>query len=178
MCDIEIIVKFATFNINQYHSMKKLVLLFAMLIAFGVNQAYAKIPVVYGTHEKLNEIAKLPSDYDDEDGSYSLAYKYTMAHLFWIPLWQTDEGKVVAMMQGDDETWYDIDDVLNQAELRDEMLSDAGVKDIAELRQMPFWDAWGGKLLVGGILLVIIIGAVMGRSGKDEKAEPVVAEKE
>ena len=46
--------------------MKKIVLLFAMLIAFGVNQSYAKIPVVYGTHEKINEIAKLPSDYDDE----------------------------------------------------------------------------------------------------------------
>ena len=155
--------------------MKKIVLLFAMLIAFGVNQSYAKIPVVYGTHEKINEIAKLPSD--DEDGSYSLAYKYTMAHLFWIPLWQTDEGKVVAINQGDDETWYDIDDALRQDDFRKEILSDAGVKDIAELEQMPFWDAWGGKLLVGGILLVIILGVVKGRSGKDEKAEPV-AEKE
>lgn len=177
MHGIEIIVKFVPITINQYHSMKKIVLLFAMLIAFGVNQSYAKIPVVYGTHEKINEIAKLPSDYDDEDGSYSLAYKYTMAHLFWIPLWQTDEGKVVAINQGDDETWYDIDDALRQDDFRKEILSDAGVKDIAELEQMPFWDAWGGKLLVGGILLVIILGVVKGRSGKDEKAEPV-AEKE
>lgn len=61
--------------------MKKIVLLFAMLIAFGVNQSYAKIPVVYGTHEKINEIAKLPSDYDDEDGSYSLAYKLSLIHI-------------------------------------------------------------------------------------------------
>ncbi|MDE6332948.1 MAG: hypothetical protein K2L80_10175, partial [Muribaculaceae bacterium] len=152
--------------------MKKLTGLFAMCIAFGINHAYAKIPVVYGTLEKINEIATLPSDYDDEDGAYSLGYKYTMAHLFWVPLWQTDEGKVVAIHQGDDETWYDIDEWLDDSELRDVILSDAGVNDIAELQQMPFWDAWGGKLLVGGILLVIIAGAVMGRSGKDEEAEP------
>lgn len=154
--------------------MKRIFLLFAVVMAFGIHQAQAKIPVVYGTLEKINEVAPLPSDYDDEDGSYSLGYKYTMAHLFWVPLWQTDEGKVVAMFKGDDETWIDIDEILRDSDAKEELLRDANISNLSELEQRPFWDAWGGKLVVAAILIVVLFG-LFSKSQKNEKKETSAA---
>ena len=58
---------------------------------------------------------------------------------------------------------------INTGEGRAAILEAAGVKDISELHKIPFWDAWGGKLVVLALLALILYG-IFGREKKPKDA--------
>lgn len=61
---------------------------------------------------------------------------------------------------------YDLDEEMIAA-----IKEDIKVENLDSLKSMPFWDAWGGKLIVIGIIVIIIITQLPGKKKKEETRE-------
>lgn len=153
--------------------MKKILLFFTILTATLCSQpaqAKPRIPVTYGDHEKIEKVAELPDEFTTDNGvKLALGHKYTVFELAFVPIWTTNKGKLVGFDPNDDQNYYDIDAYINTGEGRAAILEAAGVKDISELHKIPFWDAWGGKLVVLALLALILYG-IFGREKKPQDA--------
>lgn len=139
-----------------------LLLLFSTTIAL-----HAKGVLIYGNGDAVSKVYSLP--YSDEfmltceDGNdyhADLGVMYKQFSLFWVPIWNYGDYKFVLYVDKKignyDFTYLD----LGKEEM-DFLRSNFG--GIPLEPELPFWDAYGGKLL----LLVLIALALLFK-GKDD----------
>lgn len=143
--------------------MKRLLFTLALLLTgLAVQQAHAaRIPV--GNAEKLEKVADLPDteDYQLKDGKYvDLGIKFKVFTIAWIPIYTTEDPQLVGYAGGD--TYYDIP--------KEELTNILAANKLEEkkLLKLSFWNAWGGKLVIGVLLLIIIYGMLPSRKKERE----------
>ncbi len=159
--------------------MRKIMLILTVIMtvcAAQSAQAKGGIPITYGEHEKIEQVGVLPDEIKADDGTtLVLGHKYTVFEILFVPLWTTDQGKLVGYNPNEADTFYDIDVVLENEEGKAAILSLAGVSELSELHKIPFWDAWGGKI-VGLLVIALILYGVFGRESSSKKSsEPAPA---
>lgn len=138
-----------------------------LLTSFFSTQANA-IPIVWGTNEKVAKIYDFPQNdnYRVSGKHMDLGYKYKAFEIFWIPL-HAYEGKVVGYI--DDRTYVG----LSSSEVS-MLAKENNITNLEAISKIPFWDAWGGKL----ILIVLVIGfifmSIKGKKNQSDTTEPAV----
>jgi len=154
--------------------MKKFLLLM-LLLAGTVFTSQARLRIPIGQYEKTRMVAELPDSayYQNETGNYvDLGYTYTVFQIAGIPVWTTDKGGLVGYTEAEPDTNYLLDE-----EMLGWIREDIGVDDLTVYRQMPFWDKWGGKLVV--LLLIVcylLYRRFFGNEEPETEEEPKPAE--
>lgn len=154
--------------------MRKILFLSVILLTVFAFETQARIRIPVGEYQKIEQVAELPDSayYETKDGKHiNLGYMYTVYEVAFVPLWTTDEGKIVGY-EKESDTYYDLDE-----EMISTIKEDIKVENLDSLKSMPFWDAWGGKLIVIGIIVIIIVTQLPGKK-KEEDADEVPAAKE
>lgn len=64
------------------------------------------------------------------------------------------------------DTYYDLDDEIKEV-IKEDIKSD----DLESLNKMPFWDSWGGKLAILGVIVIIIAYNMFKNRGNDDEEE-------
>ena len=149
--------------------MKKALLLIAVLsIGFSMQKANARGRIPVGSVEKIEKVADLPDNdnYKLKDGKYiDLGVKFTVFSIAFIPVYTEKEPELVGY--ANEDTYYDIPKEELSAMLAENKL------DEKNLLKLSFWNAWGGKLIIGALILLIIYGAIPSRKKKrDEEITP------
>lgn len=140
--------------------MKLKTLLFSFMLLFAVQSASAKggIPILYSEGDDVVKVLDLPQSEDfqiqAQDGKWyhaDLGILHEQFSIFFIPLFNYGTEKYVLYTDtkiGDfDFIYADLD----REDINYLQSQFAGIPDVPEL---PFWDAWGGKLVA---LLIIIV---------------------
>ncbi len=115
------------------------------------------LPLIYSTGEHIAKVANLPMDdqytieYNGIRYHVDLGIKHDQLSIFWVPLFNYGSEKYVMFTDEKIGEYDGICQELSRAEI--EYLQDT-IGGIPSEPQLPFWDAWGGKLLV----LLIIVG--------------------
>ena len=133
--------------------------LFLLLFCFTCTFVQAKGVILYGNGEEISMVLSLPNQEDflitcDDGRDYhaDLGVMYNQFSLFYIPVWNYGDYKYVLYTDKKvgkyDFTYVD----LGKDEVEYLQTLYGGIPDEPEL---PFWDAYGGKLL---ILLLLVIG--------------------
>lgn len=132
--------------------MKRILFILIVMAAFFTTEAQARrIPV--GEHQKITKVATLPEEYETNDGLHvDLGCMYTVFEIAYIPVWTVDKGEIVCFTEQDKGSYYVID-----PETLSSIKADLYLDDLNSLIHIPFWDAYGGKLVVILIILLIII---------------------
>jgi hypothetical protein len=102
--------------------------------------------------EAIIKVADLPDtrDYQMEDGTYvDVGIIYKSVAILFCPVWNYDMRW--AGYLGSDDTYLPME----EQELRD-LAATAGVT-LPETFELPLWDTIGGKLVIGGGLLALIL---------------------
>ncbi len=152
--------------------MKRLLLLLSILCLSSTILSARGIPIPIGTEQKLKVVYDLPDteDYQDESGTnFDLARFHEEFNVLWfIPLWVTEDPKLVLMKQGVDDEYWDLDE-----EMIDNIVKENNL-DKDELLSLGFWTRYGGK----GIGLLFIIFAIWGMIPDNDDEEENVEAKE
>lgn len=128
-------------------------LAFIACFFFSTQKSEAKGLIVYGTSDKMEKVADLPDgeDYQTTEGqNFDMGIKYSVFHIFWVPLWVTEEAKPCGYIDND-----------NYVELTDEdvkSITETNKIDMAGKIKASFWNSYGGKLILALILVVIAVG--------------------
>lgn len=135
-----------------------MLLLLGFVILFGfvsTNKANA-VQVTFGPHDKLVKICDLPDedDYMSGDGKhFDFGYKYTLFEVVFLPIFQQGDGEIVGYIDDDHFVVLSKEDII-------EITKTNNIKNLAGLVKIPFWDAWGGKL-VGILIILLLIGSIV-----------------
>lgn len=125
---------------------------------------------------KVRDFPNIPA-FMNIDGLYvDAGYRYKQIHIFFIPVWNYDATWCGYI--GSDDMYVPLSfiEVSQQAML-------AGV-DLPDSPLIPFWDEYGGKLLVGALLLAYIMYSSISESEEDgpyefeSKTEPATIDSE
>ncbi|WP_157578101.1 hypothetical protein [Tenacibaculum ovolyticum] len=127
----------------------------------------ARIPVPYGTEEKIIKIQDLPDteDFKLKDGRYfDIGSKYTKSHLLWLSYSNT-EPEIVGFIKGDESTFLKL-----SAEDLKRIEEITGVQ-IPKKGEVSFFDKFIGKGLLGVLALFVLYGLYDRFFGKDDEEE-------
>lgn len=147
--------------------MKKILLLLSFVTLFSlvpINEVSAA-QVTFGSHDKLVKICDLPDteDYTSNDGKhFDFGYKYTLFEVVFLPIFQQGEGEIIGYIDEDNFV------VLSKADIAD-IAKTNNIKNLAGLVRIPFWDAWGGKLVAILIILLLVASVLRDRYKKIEE---------
>ncbi len=136
--------------------MKMRMFLLIVLLSACVHKADARGAIIYSLGEEIEKVMSLPysEEYTVEasDGRYyhaDLGIIHDQFSLFWIPLINYGTEKYVLYTDtkvGDyDQTYVELDS--EEIQYLQQHFSDIPTKP-----ELPFWDAWGGKLLALAII--------------------------
>lgn len=143
--------------------MKKVFLLLTILVlGLGIRNADARGRIPIGSVEKIEKVADLPDneEYKLDNGKYvDLGVRFTVFTIAWLPVYTEKAPELVGYAGGD--TYYDIPKEQLTAIMAENKLEEK------KLLKLSFWNAWGGKLIVGLLVLLIIYGALPSRKKKD-----------
>lgn len=145
---------------------KKIVFIAALLLAVVSIESQARARITVGKHQKIEKVADLPDStyYEVEEGKFiDLGCIYTVYEVAGIPVYTVEEEQLVGFV-GD--TYYDLDD-----EIKGIIKQDIKADDLESLNKMPFWDSWGGKLVILGVVVIIVAYNMLRNRGKDEEEE-------
>jgi hypothetical protein len=143
--------------------MKRSLFILVAMIAFFATEAQARFRIPVGEHQKIVKVATLPDEYqNDNDVHVDLGCMYTVFEIAYIPIWTVDKGEIVCFTEKEKDTYYIID-----PETLSSIKTDLKIDDLNSLISIPFWDAWGGKIIVILIILLIVIY----RKGKKKMKE-------
>lgn len=124
-------------------------LLFSLLISME-----AKADIIYSNGETFIKVLDLPKEYEMEYNERiyhaDLGIRFHQFSLFWIPLFNYGEKKYVYLNERKDDYVYielTSDDV-------NELQDIYGSSIVPSSPELPFWDEWGGKIVLFLILLV------------------------
>ncbi|CAA0145350.1 hypothetical protein [Tenacibaculum maritimum] len=123
-----------------------------------------RIPIPYGTEEKIIKIHDLPdvADFRLKDGRYfDLGSKYSKNHILWLPYSNTTP-EIVGFIQGDENTFLELsaEDLIKIEKI-------AGVT-IPKKGKVSFFDKFVGKGLLGLLGLLVLFGIYDRFFGKEE----------
>ncbi len=138
----------------------------AMLNYVSVEAARVRIPVPYGTEEKIIKVLDLPDTeyFKLKDGSYfDIGSKYTKSHLVWLSYSNTEPQIVGYVANGD--TYLEL-----SAEQLLEIEENANVS-IPKTGSISFFDKYVGKGVFGLLGLLILYGIYNSIFNKDEDEE-------
>lgn len=139
--------------------MKNRILLIMTAVLFmTANEAKAEIPIIYSNGVEIEKVLELPQkdkfEMQASNGNWyhaDVGILHKQFSVFWIPLINYGEEKYVLYSNtkvGEyDFTYAELD----QDEIEYLQKEFSGLPSTPEL---PFWDAWGGKLLL--LLLVLV----------------------
>jgi hypothetical protein len=154
--------------------MKKalLALTFFGALFLTAKTASADVVIFYSNGEKLEVVSKLPADAVIDGSHVNLGVMYKQFAIFWIPMWNYGDVKYV-LINDKKDTYYDLDEEVTIAMLKEEF--DLNVPDVPTI---GFWNKIGGKIIWGGLILLIIWGNIPNRKkNKDEEKDEEEAEK-
>lgn len=144
--------------------MKKVII--AALLLSGLcsaSTAHARLKIPFGEREVIEKVADLPDNEAyalDEDGKKfidlgRLHHEYNIA---WImPLNVTQAPKLVGMVPGEANTYYDLSDEQVNEIIKENKL------DKEKLLSLGFYTRYGGKIVAGLLVLLIIYGLLPSR---------------
>lgn len=130
-----------------------------VILSSFIPKAYAKRgAIIYSNGEEIENVLNLPNDYqiEAEDGNLyhaDLGILHEQFSLFWIPL----------INYGTEEYVLYTDTKVGNYDFTYTPLTS---NDLAQLQQvyniptkpeLPFWDAWGGKILLGAIIFLFFL---------------------
>lgn len=150
--------------------MTKKVLLLAFVSMFATNVVSAKLKIPFGKIDKIEIAADLPDTekYAESKGSkeyLDLARMHQEYNIAWIlPLWITQEPKLVLAKKESDE-YFDLTD-----EQLDQILTENKL-DKESLLQLGLYTKYGGKLLILLIIGLILYGFFS--KDKPKKVTPI-----
>jgi len=130
---------------------------------FSASQAYAARRGMFEWDSvKIILVKKLPLEFQTTSGKhFDLGYLYRRVVVLFIPVW-TYGGRWCLYVSGIDKYLGRYDQAQTLAQLRDR-----GVALPTKPPALPFWDRVGGKLVWGGILLIIVIVILVGRRKRE-----------
>lgn len=135
---------------------KKLILVFFFFLCVAKLSAKATIPIIYSNGEEIEKILDLPlrdefyfQAYDGKSYHVNLGVLHKQFSIFGIPLFNYGTKRYVLYTDKKIGKYDYIYDDLTQSDIAYLQREFGGIPSTPEL---PFWDAWGGKLLV--LLLV------------------------
>ena len=137
----------------------RILLIMTAVLLMTASEAKAGIPIIYSNGEEIEKVLELPQKDEFEiqasNGNWyhaDVGILHKQFSVFWIPLINYGEEKYVLYSNtkvGEyDFTYAELD----QDEIEYLQKEFSGLPSTPEL---PFWDAWGGKLLL--LLLVLIV---------------------
>lgn len=143
---------------------QKLFLIVFLVIAAAANvSAKGGIPIIYSNGEEIENAYILPykNEYfiQADDGNWyhaNVGVLHEQFSLFWIPLVNYGTEKYVLYT---DTKVGEYDHVYVELSDDDIEYLQSEFADFSPTPKLPFWDAWGGKLLVLGIILFFFICA-------------------
>jgi len=151
--------------------MKSLKFLFALGAVFMLSASFTsasargvRIPV--GEREYASVVAELPDtdDYKTDEGNYiDLATIHTAFTVAYIPVYVTEEPRLIGYCEKEDVCYEMSDDVLAGILAENEL-------DGEKLNKISFWHRFGGKL----VFVVILAGIgywYFGRKNKETEEE-------
>lgn len=135
---------------------KSITLLFAVGLLCSFQQVNAKLRIPIGEKEVLEKVADLPDkpEFETTDGSkqyINLGRLYTEYNVLWLPIYIVKEPILVGIDPVKD-IYYDIP----EAELTEILKSNNLDKN--ELLKLGFFTKYGGKLVAGLIIVLLIYG--------------------
>lgn len=145
---------------------KKVLFITALLLSIVSIQSQARGRITVGEHQKIEQVAVLPDSayYTADNGKHiNLGCMYTVYEVCGIPVYVIEEGMIVGF-EGDN--YYEMDD-----EMTEVVKQDIQVEDLESFNKVPFWDRWGGKLTVAGIILIILAFTFFKNKGKEDDEE-------
>ncbi len=151
--------------------MKSFVVTLVLFLNVYAVYGKARIPIPYGTEEKIIKIVDLPDteDFKLEDGSYfDIGSMYTKSHLLWLS-YSNSDPKIVGFVEGAD-MYLD----LNAEQLAE--IEKISGKTIPKTGSISFFDKFLGKGILGLLVLLVIYGIYSSFFGKEEEEETVVEE--
>lgn len=159
--------------------MKLRILLFTIVcICFFTNaKAGIPIPIPYSNGEDIVKVMDLPREDQFAIESNGMLYHADLGimhdqfSLFWIPLVNYGTEKYVLFT---DKKIGEYDMIYADLSSSDIEYLQNTFGGIPTKPKLPFWHAWGGKLLVFGLIVVLFIIWILSKSEesseKDEKA--------
>jgi hypothetical protein len=123
-------------------------------------QAYAA-PVLFGSNEKIIKVMDFPDieQLETPDGKYvDAGVKYQQFSLFYLPLWNSDPEWVGYK---DEKTYYEFS--------KEDLDEYAGLFNLSlpDKPELPVWDAYGGKAVIGLLLLLYLMYLLYSRKSED-----------
>jgi hypothetical protein len=114
--------------------------------------AEAKVVFFGWGGEKIVKVADFPDtpQFKNGDKHFDLGYRFKQATLFFVPVWNYD-GAWCGSIRGDDSHFYDF-----SRERLESFARAAGIT-IPEEASLGAWDSYGGKLLVGALILAFFL---------------------
>ena len=104
------------------------------------------VPVFYSYGETFKKVLDLPIEneleYNGRTYHVDLGVKFQQISIFWIPLFNYGEKEYVFVNKALDVYWELNDDGLD---ILQEMY---GSSVVPSKPKLPFWDAWGGKMVL------------------------------
>lgn len=144
--------------------MKKMLLLLGSLVFCSLissNGLYAA-KITFGAHDKIIKIYDLPNteDYTSSDGKmFDFGYKYSIFEIAYLPIFQKGEGQIIGYI--DDDNYV----VLSDSDIQ-EIAKTNNIQDLSGFVKLPFWDVWGGKTVVIGIIFLLVLLIIRDRNKK------------
>lgn len=131
---------------------------------FSANFANARLKIPVGKLQEIELAADLPKTdkyKDDANRALDLGRYHEEFNIAWIPLWITEEPKLV-LYNKDSDVFYD----LNEQELGTILKANNLKKE--DLIELSFYKRYGGKAIVLAIAALLIWGSI----GKKEEVTP------
>ncbi len=139
----------------------------AGLMSISNNASAKGIPIFYNNGLTFSQTHQLPDSIIIDGQHVNFGVGFNQFGVFWVPLWNYGETEYV-LITDDGNTGYDLDEE-ELAYLKEEYQIDT-----EQAPAIPFWHKTGGKLIWGGVLL-LIIGGYFRKSktgGEEETAQP------
>jgi len=132
-------------------------------LMFSASQGWAARRGVFEWDSvKIILVKKLPFEFQTTRGKhFDLGYLYKRVIVLFVPVW-TYGGRWCLYVSGIDKFLGRYDEAKTLALLRDR-----GVALPTKPPALPFWDRVGGKLVWGGIILVIVMVILAGRRKRE-----------
>lgn len=128
--------------------------------------AKAKIPIPYGTADKIIKMVDLPdqAEFQLEDGRYfDIGSYYTFDHIVWLA-YSNSEPQIVGYVEDSDEYLVFTPEELKQ-------IAEIANVEIPEEAEVSFMHKIGGKIILGIIGLFAIYGIYSSYFSKDEEED-------
>lgn len=129
--------------------MKSIPTFIVLLVYFFLPSNLLAFDLTIGPSERLVKIYSLPSGdrYLSSDARhYDLGFKYETFDVLLLPIYVTDDGSIVGYINSSDYERLSDEGIVD-------IIQENKITDIQSYCKIPFWDRWGGKL----VLLIIIL---------------------